>query len=97
MVSLPDPVALLGAVQFVLDTGSYATILHPSDAQFNLDFTPEQLQELYRWGEPRSTVGIGGQGASYRLPSLLGWNILRHFRLSLNWDTRLIMLREPSD
>jgi hypothetical protein len=29
------------------------------------------------------------------LPSLLGWDILRHFQLITDWSSRLVMLREP--
>lgn len=112
------------ALDFLLDTGSTNTCLHPRDATVNLGLPWEMLTNQSAWSRRAVTAGIAGvatyfvQPAVYlfhhddgkvqqlardiqvavpttsneRLPSLLGMDILRNFRLSMDYlEQRLVL------
>ena len=100
-------------VEFLVDTGTEATTLHPTDAVYSVGIDQTRLSLPYMWPDTAPSYGIGGavedyiELARYRLlhddgaeqtitgqiriaqptmynrqfPSLVGWNILQHFRL----------------
>lgn len=46
--------------------------------------------EEWRW---EATIDIGdGAESMYEVPSILGWDVLQHFRLELDWTTREVLL-----
>lgn len=113
------------AIDFLLDTGSVSTCLHPDDAKFGLGIDPAVLADASQWRNRRSLRSIGGTATYYvcdafylfhqddgavarqilseieiaqpsasnsRLPSLLGMDGLRHFRVSMDYVGQRLVL-----
>ena len=112
------------AFDFLIDTGSTHTCLHPQDAKIRIGIDPAALADASQWPDRRSNNGIGGSAAYYvwpavyhfihddgsirqitheidiaqptatnaMLPSLLGMDILRQFRVSVDFVGDQIIL-----
>ena len=114
-------------VNFVIDTGSSSTCLHPLDATIGMGIAPGRLALPQFWTEQTDHGGIGGsalyfpveahyaflreddewkiiedrieiaqlRAANTQLPSLLGWNVLKHFRLNIDHSGGIVELDDP--
>ena len=124
--SLPMVSPIAETIDFLIDTGSISTTLHPRDMIRSFHLTRGELAAPERWNRSRTGIGIGGrvmefiEAAQLRLrrddgtlrtfehdvliaqltseneylPSLLGWDVLRHFRLTLDTRTGVVLLEE---
>lgn len=116
-VLLPGLTTDYAPIDFLLDTGSTHTCVHPHDAKMRLQIDPSRLADPRQWPRLLSTTGIGGTAVGYAwpavyqfvhddgsvrqirpqieiarpnatnatLPSLLGMNILRQFRVFVDY------------
>ena len=117
-VHLPGITAEFEAVDFLIDTGSVGTYLHPYDAKARLGIDADLLADANLWPARRPTRGVGGASTYYvseavflfhdnngdvareivdeidvaqptlsnaTIPSLLGMNILRQFRMRMDY------------
>jgi hypothetical protein len=123
-VHLPGITEDFVAVDFLVDTGSTHSCLHPQDAKVRVGIEPSALVDTSRWPRQQSTNGVGGSAIYYvwpavyhfehddgtirqitqeieiaqptttnaTLPSLLGMDILRRFRLSVNYVGGTVVL-----
>lgn len=121
---LPNVSQQFEFVDFLIDTGATATVLHPGDAIHIVGINPKALASPQLWAQQQTIGGIGGaatiyiEPASYgffhedgtpqlvqgniciaqptsanrSVPSLLGWDVLQHFKLTLEWSTKTITL-----
>jgi hypothetical protein len=112
-------------LDFLVDTGSTHTCVHPEDAKGRLGISDSMLSSSLLWPSLRGSHGVGGTAMSYvhpavygfrhddgrfqqfhdevhiaaptraneRFPSLLGWDILRYFRLELDYIEQRVTLR----
>lgn len=112
-------------LDFLLDSGSTDSWLHPQDAKGRLGISDVMLSSSQLWPDIRSSHGVGGTAISYvhpavygirhddgrlqqvqgeiqiavptpanaTFPSLLGWDILRFFRIELDYAGLQVTLR----
>ena len=67
--------------------GVVRNYLVPAELTFaREDGTLKTIEQSFQVARERS--------GNERLPSLLGWDILRHFRLTVDWRARLVTLEE---
>lgn len=72
---LPGITSGLVAIDFLVDTGSTDTYLHPQDAKIRLGIAPARLATPQSWPNHRSTTGIGGTVTCYVAPAVY---VFRH-------------------
>jgi hypothetical protein len=104
-------------VDFMVDTGAGATLLHPNDSLNAVGIQRARLTDPSRWAGSVAYTGVGGNVAYFvtpvryqfqhddgrsqyidgtinvapllpdnrQLPSVLGWDVLSHFEVVLNW------------
>ena len=121
---LPQITSSWVPIDFLLDTGADATVLHPQDALFRVGIDPTTLDRPDLWPNRQPMGGVGGAGECYihpahyafrhddgrlqtlsreiciarpdnanqTLESLLGWDVLQQFRVSLDWPGHRIEL-----
>lgn len=122
---LPGITAGFVTVDFLVDSGSTDSCVHPQDAKGSLGITDARLSSSQFWPSVRSSRGVGGTALSYvhpaiygfrhddgriqeihedvqialptpanaTFPSLLGWDILRFFRIELDYVGLRVVLR----
>jgi hypothetical protein len=121
---LPGITQTFVSIDFLVDTGSTDTYLHPQDATLQMRIAEATLADPRQWPNREPTGGIGGSVACYvqpaiylfhhddgqvqritheihivpptltnaTFPSLLGMDILRHFRLSMDFVGQRLVL-----
>jgi hypothetical protein len=122
--SIPGAGNLTAQVDFVVDTASTDSCLHPGDARAIEALPRAVLMDPSRWPIHREHAGVGGSGtyflapctyvfahengalqsiegtidiayptlANLGVPSVLGWDVLQHFAIHLDWSQRLVEL-----
>jgi hypothetical protein len=112
------------AIDFLVDTGSTHTCLHPQDAKIRVGLDPALLANPARWDRRHPNNGMGGVATYYvwpavyhfehddgtvrqitheidiaqptatnsTLPSLLGMDVLRQFRVSVDYVSQQVLL-----
>ena len=124
MIHLPGLTQDFVAIDFLVDTGSTHTHLHPRDAKIAAGIDPAMLADPARWSQQRNSNGIGGFARAYvwpavyhfehddgtirqitheieiaqpsttnaMLPSLLGMDVLRQFRVMVDYVGQQVAL-----
>lgn len=112
-------------LDFLVDSGSTDSCLHPQDAKGRLGVSDAMLSSSLLWPSIQSSRGVGGAAMSYvhpaiygfrhdhgwlqqiredihiavptlanaTFPSLLGWDVLRFFRIELDYVGLKVTLR----
>jgi hypothetical protein len=124
-VHLPGITDGFVTLDFLVDSGSTNSCLHPQDAKGRLGISDAMLSSSLLWPGIQSSRGVGGTAMSYvhpavygfrhddgrfqqiqedihiavptpanaTFPSLLGWDILRFFRIELDYVGLQVALR----
>jgi hypothetical protein len=74
-VSLQLPGITTGFVtlDFLVDSGSTDTCVHPYDAKWRLGIGTSMLASSQHWPDVRSSRGVGGTAMSYMHPAIYGF------------------------
>ena len=73
LILLPGITAKVVEVDFLVDTGAMATVIHPRDAIFRLGITPMRLASPEQWQNLQTMQGVGGTSTQYVVPAEYGF------------------------
>lgn len=124
LVHIPALTDEWALIQFLIDTGSSATAVHPNDARLGFGVSLAEIRSRPDWPNPQPSLGVGGRATyfalpatyafvhddghweeisgnvdvaepnatNHTLPSILGWDMLEQFRVTMDWPSGVVSL-----
>jgi hypothetical protein len=88
-VLLPDVSSRWSALDFLIDTGSTASCVHPGDSLLTLHIDAAQLVDVQHWPRHESRGGIGGSAIYYLVRAIYNFRHVDGSELDLDQDLRI--------